>query len=148
MSQESTPKNKIQIVYRNQKNSWLPAVSSLQLLVALPMPLSDYLSKNIFPGGRKLILSWLHNNRMVWYLIKINRVYKPTSRSLAFKVKLSNSVEECFLDSLTFSNSELKVCTWDNCQSRSSLTCCNSPLREETSVARTSFCFIASSWED
>ena len=39
--------------FKKKKKSRLPAVSSLQLLAALPMPLFDYLSENIFPGGKE-----------------------------------------------------------------------------------------------
>lgn len=88
------------------------------------------------------------NNKRMWYLIEGNQVYKPTSSSVAFNVKLSNSMQEFSLDSLNFNKSAFKPCTWDNWRSRSSLTCCNSPLRVATSLARPSFCFMASSWED
>ena len=69
---------------------------------------------------------------------------KQTSSSSILPLTLSNSTTYFPVDSLCFTTSAVRACTWNSCWSRSSLIFCKSPFKLVTSLASASFCFIAS----
>lgn len=123
----------------------LPAVSPLQWLCSIAATLSAHLAKHIFPVQKNHHISTITT---IGCDIYQKEQVKPTSSSFVLMVMLLSSEQDFSIESFDFSNSVVKVCTWDSWRSRSSLTCCSSTRSDPTSLAKASFCFVASSWED